>query len=71
MAISLPTVKSNSDHVGRLGAQLLLAQMNKENKQILHVHSDVSLVVRTLASISGTLPDSFKISVSGYKKEEI
>ena len=49
IAIPLTTIETNSFRVGQLGAQLLLAQTSGENKQILHVHSEVSLVVRTSA----------------------
>ena len=46
IAIPLTTVETNSFQVGRLGAQLLLAQTSEENKHTLHVHAEVSLVVR-------------------------
>jgi len=49
IAIPLTTIETNSFQVGRLGAQLLLAQTSGENRHILHVHSDVSLVVRESA----------------------
>ena len=49
IAIPLTTVETNYVQIGRLGAQLLLAQINEENSQTLHVHSDVSLMVRTSA----------------------
>jgi LacI family transcriptional regulator len=49
IAIPLTTIETYSDNVGRLGAQLLLSQISGENKQVLHVHSNVSLVVRKSA----------------------
>ena len=49
LAIPLTTVETDSFQVGRLGAKLLLAQTSGENKQVLHVHSEVSLVVRQSA----------------------
>lgn len=49
IAIPLTTIETNSFQVGRLGAQLLLAQSSGENRHILHVHSDVSLLVRESA----------------------
>ena len=49
VAIPLTTIETNSFQVGRLGAQLLLAQTTGENRHVLHVHSEVSLVVRDSA----------------------
>ncbi|OHB53743.1 MAG: hypothetical protein A2Y12_18865 [Planctomycetes bacterium GWF2_42_9] len=49
VAIPLTTIETNSFQLGRLGAQLLLAQTSGENRHVLHVHSDVSLVVRESA----------------------
>jgi LacI family transcriptional regulator len=46
ISIPLTTIETNSFHMGRLGAQLLLAQATGENMHTLHVHSEVSLVVR-------------------------
>jgi len=46
IAVPLTTVETNSYQLGRLGAQLLLAQTNQEKKEVMHVYPDVSLVIR-------------------------
>ncbi|MHB0947146.1 MAG: LacI family DNA-binding transcriptional regulator [Sedimentisphaerales bacterium] len=46
IAIPLTTVETNSFQLGRLGAQLLLAQTSGEKKHIIHAYPEVSLVVR-------------------------
>lgn len=46
ISIPLTTIETNSFQMGRLGTQLLLAQTTGENMHTLHVHSEVSLVVR-------------------------
>ncbi len=47
ISIPLTTIETNSFQMGRLGAQLLLAQTTGENMHTLHVHSEVSLIVRS------------------------